>query len=233
MNQVLPTCWSCDAPADGRVVDVESVIQARIESEGGPFHWYPCPACGAHNGVLAAPGVGWMLHPLEGREGPTAVDWIGSRSERELRRKAQDWWGREGAQVERFRRAAVAHRKGAGPRPSPRPQPSPQPSPQPAPAKKRAQRAPPPPRPPPPPPEPPPEPAPPKRAQGEPRGPHEILGVPVDANLTAIRQAYRAAVKKCHPDRFAHLDEEFQELANRKMKQLRLAYDTLISRSEG
>jgi len=224
MTLLLPTCWSCDASADGGVVDVQSVIQARIESEGGPFHWYACPACGVHNGVLAAPGVGWMLHPLVGRGGPTAVDWIGSRSERELLRQAQGWWVRERARVERFRRAAIAHRKAAGPRSSPPPRTRP--------AKKRPRRAPPPPPPTPLEPEPDPEPesAPPKQLRGEPQRPHEILGVPVDADLAAIRKAYRAAVKKCHPDRFAHLDEDFQELANRKVKDLRRAYDTLVSR---
>jgi curved DNA-binding protein CbpA len=56
--------------------------------------------------------------------------------------------------------------------------------------------------------------------------------VPVDADLAAIRTAYRSAVKKCHPDRFAHLDEEFQELATRKVKQLRRAYDSLVRRLE-
>lgn len=60
-------------------------------------------------------------------------------------------------------------------------------------------------------------------------GPRAVLGVGPHATRDEIRSAYRAAVKKCHPDRVANLDEEIQALANRKAKELRDAYEALLA----
>jgi len=40
-------------------------------------------------------------------------------------------------------------------------------------------------------------------------------------------------VKKYHPDRFAHLDDEFQTLAHRRFLEIRSAYDALHARAGG
>ncbi len=58
--------------------------------------------------------------------------------------------------------------------------------------------------------------------------PHEILGVKSDASKSEIKQAYKEAVKKYHPDKLSHLGEEFAHLANEKFLELQKAYDTLM-----
>jgi hypothetical protein len=57
----------------------------------------------------------------------------------------------------------------------------------------------------------------------------EVLGVSPGADLPAIERAFRERSRTCHPDKVAHLDAEFQELAERKFKRLRQALDLLRS----
>lgn len=257
MRRSPPICWSCDAEASPEVVEVESVIQTRSETDGGPFRMYPCPQCRAQNGVLSAPKLGWLFYPLEGRGGPSATDWIGSRSERGQRKRAQGWWQAHEVDVERFQHLASKNpRRRARASPQQRARSARAPAADPGPSHRRRRTSP-----------PPPESGPThdessphgatsgepsrkastragpskktgsstgrKRAESSPAAPdspHGILGVPLDADLDTVRRAYRAAVKKCHPDRVAHLDAEFQELAHRKVKALRRAYDALVKR---
>lgn len=63
---------------------------------------------------------------------------------------------------------------------------------------------------------------------GKPRTPHEILGVPQDADPQKIRAAYRDLANQYHPDKVAHLGEEFQKMAEERFKEIQQAYDTLI-----
>ena len=56
-----------------------------------------------------------------------------------------------------------------------------------------------------------------------------LLGCAVTAERPDIERAFRERSLTCHPDKVAHLDPEFQELAERKFKRLRAAYDLLIS----
>jgi DnaJ-domain-containing protein 1 len=52
-----------------------------------------------------------------------------------------------------------------------------------------------------------------------------ILGVSADASIDAIRQAYQHRIAEYHPDKVAALGAELRELAERKSKEINLAYD--------
>lgn len=56
----------------------------------------------------------------------------------------------------------------------------------------------------------------------------EILGIDDTASLGEIKQAYRDMVKVWHPDRFSK-DPRLQKKAERAMKDVNIAYDTLMS----
>lgn len=49
---------------------------------------------------------------------------------------------------------------------------------------------------------------------------YELLGVPVTADRDSIEKAFRARSLACHPDKVAHLDEDFRVLAEQKFKRL-------------
>ncbi len=55
----------------------------------------------------------------------------------------------------------------------------------------------------------------------------EILGCAASASKDEIDRAFRERSRTCHPDKVAHLDDEFQALAESKFKRLRAAYDLL------
>ena len=54
-----------------------------------------------------------------------------------------------------------------------------------------------------------------------------VLGVGAEAGAERIEQAYRERSLACHPDKVAHLDPDFQALAERKFRELKAAYDLL------
>lgn len=60
------------------------------------------------------------------------------------------------------------------------------------------------------------------------RTPYEILGLPHDADQQQIRKAYRDLANQYHPDKVAHLGEEFQNMAEERFKEIQEAYDNLI-----
>lgn len=62
------------------------------------------------------------------------------------------------------------------------------------------------------------------------KDPYEILGISPNASKNKIQTAYKAAIKKYHPDKLSHLGEEFSELANRKFLEIQKAYDTLMKK---
>jgi uncharacterized membrane protein YkvA (DUF1232 family) len=62
---------------------------------------------------------------------------------------------------------------------------------------------------------------------GTPENPWRVLGVEPDASPEQIRAAYTQLMLKYHPDRVAHLGEEFQRLAHRKTLAITDAYNTL------
>ncbi len=56
--------------------------------------------------------------------------------------------------------------------------------------------------------------------------PFQVLGLSAGADADQIRAAYRALVKKCHPDQFLDLEE--QKAAQEKMIALNLAYEAAL-----
>ena len=60
--------------------------------------------------------------------------------------------------------------------------------------------------------------------------PYKILGVNEGASQEDIRAAYRQLAARYHPDKLAHLGEEFQVLAEQKFRAIQSAYDTLRRR---
>ncbi len=57
--------------------------------------------------------------------------------------------------------------------------------------------------------------------------PHEILGVSANATIEEITAAYRQMAQLYHPDKVANLAPEFLEIAERRMKEINLAYAAL------
>jgi hypothetical protein len=55
----------------------------------------------------------------------------------------------------------------------------------------------------------------------------KILGVSEDASEAEISAAYRRLAQMYHPDKVAGLAQEFQELADKRMKEINAAYDAL------
>lgn len=60
--------------------------------------------------------------------------------------------------------------------------------------------------------------------------PYSVLGVSQGASQEEIRTAYRRLAAQYHPDKLAHLGEEFQAMAEKKFKAIQAAYDALRMR---
>ena len=56
---------------------------------------------------------------------------------------------------------------------------------------------------------------------------YEILGVPVDSSVDAIRKAWRISVRRNHPDRVPLDDQDAVNAAGIKMSKINEAYATL------
>lgn len=57
--------------------------------------------------------------------------------------------------------------------------------------------------------------------------PYTVLGIDRQAAPEEIHQAYKKLAAQYHPDKLAHLGDEFRALAEKKFKQIQQAYDTL------
>ena len=54
---------------------------------------------------------------------------------------------------------------------------------------------------------------------------YEILNVPPDATAAEIRHAYRTLMSQYHPDKVANLGDELKTVADRKSKEINVAYE--------
>jgi len=59
------------------------------------------------------------------------------------------------------------------------------------------------------------------------RDPYEILGVDKKASQQEIKKAYRQLANTYHPDKVAHLGDEFKALAEKRFKEIQQAYEKL------
>ncbi len=57
--------------------------------------------------------------------------------------------------------------------------------------------------------------------------PYTILNINRNATEDEIKGAYKELIKKYHPDKVAHLGEEFQQIAHKKMINIQKAYEIL------
>jgi hypothetical protein len=59
------------------------------------------------------------------------------------------------------------------------------------------------------------------------KDPYAVLGIDRSASGEEVRQAYRRLAAKYHPDKVSHLGEEFRELAAKRFKEIKAAFDAL------
>ncbi len=67
----------------------------------------------------------------------------------------------------------------------------------------------------------------PHQGQTEPQDAYDVLGVERGASQEEVKQAYRRLANRYHPDKVAHLGKEFQDLAEKRFKEIQSAYREL------
>jgi len=67
-----------------------------------------------------------------------------------------------------------------------------------------------------------------RRAAAGPSDPYELLGVDRGQGFEEIRRRYKEMLLQYHPDRVLHLGKEFQEIAERKTKEITEAFQKIL-----
>ena len=67
-----------------------------------------------------------------------------------------------------------------------------------------------------------------ERSDSEADDPYLTLGLKPGATLEEVKESYRMAAAKYHPDKVAHLGKEFQKLAHEKFLAIQKAYERLL-----
>ena len=62
---------------------------------------------------------------------------------------------------------------------------------------------------------------------------YAVLGLKAGADFVVIKKAYRKLSKQYHPDKVAHLGDEFKAVAEEKMKEINAAYDFFEKKFNG
>jgi len=60
-----------------------------------------------------------------------------------------------------------------------------------------------------------------------PDDPYTVLGISRNSSEEEIKKAYRKLVRQYHPDKVAHLGDEFKALAEERFKQIQQAYQEI------
>jgi hypothetical protein len=191
-------CPRCSTPYTSSEIAGFGIIRSRSARQGGPHMEYACQSCGRLMHLIPH-GEGRYAPP--GSPPPAFVP-VGERLPPWIRdREAEAASGEPGPQ-------RAGPKEAGGQEPPPRQSPPRQPPERPAPE--------------------------PQEAIGEidqaPIGAVEalrLLGLEATADEAAILSAFRERSRTCHPDKVAHLDEEFQELAERKFRRLQQAFELL------
>lgn len=71
------------------------------------------------------------------------------------------------------------------------------------------------------------------RAAREPGDPYSILEVNRGEDLEEIRSRYKEKLLQYHPDRVQHLGKEFQDMAERRTKEITEAYQRILKERGG
>ncbi len=211
-------CPACARPYTSGEVTGLGILRSRPEARGGPYVEFSCPGCGRQ--ILLIPhGEGRFAPP--GAPPPETVP---------ADQRRVPWAGRREARRRPGTPAAGPAPEDSAPEPvvlHPPPAAKPPPSPGSGPPASPARTA-----------------GPEERVSGGVSGTGAadppmtvseaigILGVPLTADRKEIEKAFRERSLACHPDKVAHLDAEFQALAERKFRRLRQAFGMLVPNEE-
>ncbi len=66
-----------------------------------------------------------------------------------------------------------------------------------------------------------------QKCESEAEDPYRVLGISPGAAKEEIQSAYRKLASQYHPDKVAHLGAEFQQLAEKRFKEIQQAYEKI------
>jgi hypothetical protein len=207
LEYVELTCWFCGEPVEIARIESHGTLAPRDPERGGPFYRLRCEGCGRPILCERNDTGAYLCSPPEITP---FVDVFFACFDRDLALdldRKREWFDENAGLRDRFF-ASLVEPLFPGPKEGERRANR-------ADGQKRARR--------------------PDRGErarpGEPVeafDPYKVLGLREGATREEFIKAFRELAKKYHPDRFAHLDGEFQALAHRKFLRLRRAYDALL-----